>query len=189
VFSSHPNPDRPTVPAAVAAEILDCSRYYVSELIRQGELDGFGIRKEDSARTRWYVFKDSLPGESGIKITDATVDAQELRSYVEEAYDLARRGRDARRTAEVTSLYVVKVMHAAVRAARKGDAELMSDLLMEVHERRSDESQCRLSAEGFDDKLEAALGEARRIVSSGPGAVDSSVKAQADRGDSADVMI
>ena len=55
------DPSRRAVGAGEAARRLGAPRFSVAEEIRRGHLPGFGLRKPNASRTRWYAYEDALP--------------------------------------------------------------------------------------------------------------------------------
>jgi hypothetical protein len=162
VFSSEPDPDRPSVPAAVAAKYFQKSRYYLTELIRQGEIEGYGIQKEKDGRTRWFVYEDAIPREPDSENGDPGSYWQRLLVHVLDARELSRSGREARAHAGELLLDVVSVMSEVAQAASEGEVSLMNKLLRRALVTHSEGVRQQIKADEFERKAEACLDRALR---------------------------
>lgn len=153
VYAFQPNPDRPAVSAAVAAQYFQKSRYYVTELIKQGEIEGYGIQKDKAGRVRWYVYEDTIPSFE----PDSSADARRLLSRLLEMRQLSRNGQEARVLAHEFSIKAAETMREAVQVATGGRASQISDLLISALGDQSASAQRQLEARRFEIEAEALL--------------------------------
>jgi hypothetical protein len=164
VFGSEPDPDRPSIPAAAAAKYYKKSRFYVTELIKQGEIQGFGVQKDESGRIRWYVYEDDLPHEQHMEDDGTSIRMQELLRHVLDARDHARDGRAARGLAHEALVDVVAILNDAVLAASNGEMSLVNKLFREVIVKQGEEMRKQQEAQNFETKAEACLDKALRSI-------------------------
>lgn len=163
VFASNPSPHRPAVTTAVAAEHLGMSRYYVSELVRRGEIDGYGIRRNEGSRVRWFVYKDTLSGEPA-GVSDSYGHSAELAHHLLDARGLARCEREARTRAEAIMTEAFDLMNEALNAMTNGDERRAFTLVLEAHAKRSAQDRQHAEATEFATQAEVCIDEALRSV-------------------------
>jgi hypothetical protein len=162
VFRSKPDTTRPTISTAVAATRFGRSRYHVAELVRQGKLEGFGVRSQDGGRTRWYVFADALPHEPGSRLKRGdglrtSIGASKLLKYLLEARNNARCARDERDNAQRLLLDCADTVNEALRAVQRGDQGRSQELLLTLHAIRTNVQRRLLDAEQHEAKAQACL--------------------------------
>ena len=155
-----PEPDasRPAVSTAVAAARKQVSRYYISELVRQGKLDGYGVRRREGGRIRWYVYEDALP--PAVEDTERvrlSFDTRELLGHLRDVRKYSLLARDERGSAHRRLLDVVDQLINAVQAAKDGEIGLAIDLLLEAQRARNDEERRLLIVEKHEAEVEKSL--------------------------------
>lgn len=169
VFAHNPDRSRPAIPTAAAAERLNLSRYYVSELVRLGKIDGYGIRRHEGGRTRWFVYEDALADKPDHSASASSALPAEIVEALTDTQILATDGRAARRVVEDLLLAVIGLMSEAIGAIQDGDERRAVNLLTEAHTKRSDEERQRAKAKEFEDRTVAHLNELVQAVRSRPG--------------------
>lgn len=164
VFSTEPDPNRASVPAAVAAKYFQKSRYYVTELIKHGDIEGYGIQKERDGRIRWFVYEDAIPYESESYEDEPSISWKKLFLNVLDARDLSRYGREAQTRAAELSLETIDVMSEAVQAALNGEVAVMTRLLRDALTKQTEAERQQLKVREFEMKAEACLDKAFREI-------------------------
>jgi hypothetical protein len=163
VLRSKPDTTRPAVSTAVAAKRKQLSRYYVAELVRQGKIDGYGVRSREGGRVRWYVYEDALPPETPYADSSPhSAVAQELLRHLLDAREHTRRGREEQDAAQRLLVDAADVMTTALRAAREGRMDHAFDLLLEALQTRNDEVRRLLLAQQHGADAERCLDAALR---------------------------
>jgi len=166
VIRSEPDPAREAVSTAVAATRCQLSRFYVAELVRHGKLDGYGVRRPEGKRIRWYVYVDALPDEpeetDGVRASDYH---QELLKNLLDARNHSRLARNERTGAHRLLMDAIDTMTAALSAAEEGEIHRERDLLREVLAIRNDEGRRLLTAQQHETDAEACLDAAVRTLS------------------------
>lgn len=175
---SEPDPTRPAVSTGVAATRFQLSRFYVAQLVQQGKLAGYGVRRREGGRVRWYVYADALPDEPARPDSAQATGLRPellpgLLTNLLDARHLIRLARDERTGAHRRLVDVVDAMTAAVRAAQNSDATRLSELLLDMHEIRSDEERRLLTAQNYEAKAEAYVDAALQAFWSGGKDVES----------------
>ena len=158
VIRSEPDTSRPAVSTTVAATRFRLSRFYVSELVRRGKIEGYGVRRHERGRTRWYVYADALPDEpdSNDRVLAAGYE-QQLLKHLLDARKHSRLARNERGCAQRQLVDVLDGMTAALRAAGEGDKGRAFELLLAAQETRNDEERRLVMAQQHEADAEACL--------------------------------
>jgi hypothetical protein len=128
------DPARPAVATSQAAERLGQSRFHVAELVKSGELPGYGIPADK--RTRWYVYLDALPDVRNVTASDAPLLIVELQMIRDRIAVVERMRRESRR----------ELLGAYDAATFASDSKGVGELLRSIND-----SERRNFA--FDDEL------------------------------------
>jgi hypothetical protein len=139
------------------------SRYYVSELVRRGEIEGYGIRRSEGGRIRWFVYKDALSGKP-VGADDSRDHSLELARHLLDARGLARREREARTRAEGILTEAFDLMNEALDAMRNHEEQHAFTLALRAHRKRSDQARQQATATELAGQAEACIDEALRSV-------------------------
>jgi hypothetical protein len=155
---SDPDPTRPAVSTTAAAERMKLSRYYITELVQRGDLHGYGVRRHEGGRVRWYVYEDALPRAAerteGVR---ARFDARELLKHLHDARKHSLLARDKRGSAHQGLLDVADQLIDAVGAARDGDNSRVIDLLLKAHRALNEEERRLLKLQEYAEVVERDL--------------------------------
>jgi hypothetical protein len=165
VLRSEPDASRKAVSTRIAADRLKLSRFYVSEMVRQGKIPGYGVRHREGGRVRWYVYEDALPGESeGTQGSPARSTEQELLKCLLDAREHARLARVERDQAKQLLVETLSGVTAAFSAALKGNSSLATELFVSANQIRPDEERSLTSAQRHETEAEACLDAALRSL-------------------------
>jgi hypothetical protein len=165
VLRSEPDATRKAVSTSVAADRYKLSRFYVAKLVQQGKIDGYGVRRHEGSRTRWYVYADALP--DGPEATDSACSSsreQELLKCLLDAREHSRLARRERDQAERLLTNAFDAMADALRATHEGDQNRTFSLLLVVHDVRNDEKRRLITAQQHEADAEACLDAAFRSL-------------------------
>jgi hypothetical protein len=141
---------------------MKLSRYYITELVRRGELDGYGVRRHEGGRVRWYVYEDALPraAAEGTAGVPARSDARQLLKHLHEARKHSHLACDIGSKAQQGLLDVGDQLLDAVGAAKEGDDSRVIDLLLKAHRALNEEGRRLSKLQEHEADAERSLGAA-----------------------------
>jgi hypothetical protein len=162
VIRSEPDPVRPAMPAAEAARLSNRSRFHITEQVRLGKLAGYGVRRRDGGRVRWFVYRDVLPmdAEASQASSSLHMDTQVLLRCLLASRQHNREGRLQRGEAHRLVVDASDALVQAVEAALAGDSTQVMRLYAEAMRTRSDQERRIQRALVEEARAEAALDEA-----------------------------
>jgi hypothetical protein len=137
---------------------MKLSRYYITELVRRGDLDGYGVRRHEGARIRWYVYEDALPrAAEGSASVRSSFHPQELLKHLYEARKHSLLAREKRGSAHQELLDIGDQLVEAVGAVTDGDNSRAIDLLLKAQRSLNEEGRRLLKLQEHAADAERSL--------------------------------
>lgn len=151
---------RPSISAAEAGRQIGRSRFWVTEQIQNGGLDGYGVKGPH--RTRWYVYSDALPdaqGTSGRIAAGSRRATPEVMQIATELLDALYEERRHRVDAFGLVHGALDEMTRAFVAAREGATEDAGDQAVEAQDTAAQGRVADVEAQRAADKTNRLLNQ------------------------------
>ena len=160
--------ERQSVSSVEAGKLLGLSRFRVVELIQLGELEGYGVKKDE--RTRWYAYLDALPCPRADVSSSVPPDVVAIRDLLAAVQATLRAERARRLDAMQAARSAVSRLTQAYIDLSDGAAEDAQDNFAEAtvtdgHKTNTADAEAQRHA----SKLDAALTQLSQLISRGNG--------------------